>query len=184
MRIHSPQSVLHFWFHSLTPEQWFMKDMSLDQRIKRQFLSTTEAAARGECHHWRHSIHGRLAEIIVLDQFSRNIWRDTPQAFAHDAMALALAQEAIKRVEYNYLTSAEKQFTLMPYMHSESALIHQEALELFFQIKKESPSAYKYEVLHKEIIDRFGRYPHRNKILGRTSTTEEKLFLQEPNSSF
>lgn len=159
-----------------------MKDLALDQRIRQQFLSTTQAAAKGECHHWRNSIHGRLAEIIVLDQFSRNIWRDTPQAFAHDAMALALSQEAIKLVDYNYLSSTEKQFILMPYMHSESAIIHQEALVLFSQI--DNPNAYKYEILHKDIIDRFGRYPHRNKILGRTTTAEEKLFLQEPNSSF
>lgn len=182
MLIHSPQSVLHFWFHSLSPEQWFIKDESVDQRIAQRFLATTKAAARGECHDWRHSIQGRLAEIIVLDQFPRNIWRDTPKAFAQDSMALALAQEAIKLTTYNYLSSAEKQFLLMPFMHSESVLIQKESVALFSQI--ENPNAYKYAILHKQIIDRFERYPHRNKILGRTSSTEEQLFLQEPNSSF
>lgn len=182
MRATSPQAILHFWFHTLSPEQWFIKDNALDHRIRQQFLAITEAAARGECSHWRYSMHGRLAEIIVLDQFPRNIWRDTPKAFAHDDMALALAQEAIKRVEYNYLTPTEKQFVLMPYMHSESAVIQKESVALFSQI--ENPSAYEYAVLHKKIIDRFGYYPHRNKILGRISSTEERLFLQEPYSSF
>lgn len=182
MRTYSPQSVLHFWFQTLTPEQWFIKDPALDQRIKQQFLSITQSAAKGECHHWRYSIHGRLAEIITLDQFPRNIWRDTPKAFEQDSMALALAQEAVKLTAYNYLNSAEKQFLLMPYMHSESAVIQKESVALFSQI--ENPSAYKYAVLHKEIIDRFGHYPHRNQILGRTTTPEESLFLQEPNSSF
>lgn len=178
----NPQSILHFWFHSLRPEQWFLADKALDQQISQQFLSVTEAASKGECYEWRYSTYGRLAEIIVLDQFSRNIWRDTPRAFQQDPMALVLAQEAIQSTEYKHLTSAEKQFLLMPYMHSESTMIQKEAVALFSQI--DNPSAYKYAVLHKEIIDRFGRYPHRNKILGRVSTPEEERFLLEPNSSF
>ena len=178
----TPQTVLHFWYHTLTPDQWFTKDSALDQQIQHRFQEITEAAAQGECVEWRYNIYGRLAEIIVLDQFSRNIWRDTPRAFAQDNIALVLAQEALQCPSYPQLKPIEKQFLLMPYMHSESAYIHEQALALFAQI--DIPQVYEYEVLHKRIIDRFGRYPHRNAILNRPSTPEEEQFLLEPNSSF
>lgn len=178
----SPQAVLHFWFHASTPEQWFTKDPHYDHRIRNQFLSTALAASLGECAAWRYSIQGRLAEIIVLDQFSRNIWRDTPQAFSQDSMALVLAQEAIKQPAFQALSPIQKQFMLMPFMHSESKAIHAEAIQLFKKYTHEN--SYHYEQLHKNIIDRFGRYPHRNNILNRPSTPEEILFLKEPNSSF
>lgn len=178
----SPQTILHFWFHALKPEQWFLADKAIDQKISRLFTKITHAAAKGECSSWRYSIYGRLAEIIVLDQFSRNIWRNTPRAFQNDAMALALAQEAIKCATYSHLNPVEKQFILLPFSHSESVLIQKEALTLFAEIN--NPTAHEFAVLHKKIIDRFGRYPHRNKILGRHSTPEEARFLLEPNSSF
>lgn len=178
----SPQAVLHFWAHATTPEQWFTKDPQFDQRITQQFLHTTEAVAQGECAHWRHSLHGRLAEIIVLDQFSRNIWRDTPRAFAQDPMALALAQETLRQPQFAQLSQRERQFILMPFMHSESKKIHVQALELFK--KYTDDITIDYEVRHKVIIDQFGRYPHRNAILGRLSTAAELEFLKGPNSSF
>lgn len=178
----SPQHVLHFWFHVFKPEQWFDKNEFCDQQIRQQFLTTTEAAAQGECSHWRYSIYGRLAEIIVLDQFSRNIWRDNPRAFSQDGMSLVLAQEAVKLSEFHYLKKAEKQFILMPFMHSESVKIQEQSLILFEQLEDEN--ALYYAIMHKKIIDRFGRYPHRNKILNRPSTAQEIRFLQEPNSSF
>lgn len=182
MSISSTQNILHFWFHVLKPEQWFEKDEYCDQQIRQKFLTTTEAAAQGECSEWRYSIYGRLAEIIVLDQFSRNIWRDTPRAFSQDGMGLVLAQEAIKHTGFHYLNQAEKKFILMPFMHSESPRIQEKSVLLFEQL--DDADTLHYAVLHKEIIDRFGRYPHRNKILGRISTAEEIQFLKEPNSSF
>ncbi|MGP7972347.1 DUF924 family protein, partial [Proteus mirabilis] len=140
------------------------------------------SASRAELASWRESIEGRLGEIIILDQFSRNIWRDTPKAFSQDNMALILAQEAIRLPEYLTLTPVKRKFLIMPFMHSESQKIHQDAIALFSQLNDDD--TYQYELRHKEIIDKYGRYPHRNEILGRTSTPEELAFLQQPGSSF
>lgn len=122
------------------------------------------------------------AEIIVLDQFSRNIFRHTPQAFAYDSMALVLAQEAIDHGASQSLNAIERSFLYLPFMHSESQRIHQIAEQLFRS--NGIDQNYEFELKHKAIIDRFGRYPHRNEILGRTSTAEEIEFLKQPNSSF
>lgn len=174
--------VLKFWFQTLTPEQWFVKDATLDQHIKEQFLTLHQQVASGETYLWRETIQGRLAEIIVLDQFSRNMFRDQKEAFQYDALALILSQEAISTGEVDQLSPDQRAFLYMPWMHSESVKIHEKALELFSD--PELATYYPYEVRHKEIIDRFGRYPHRNKQLERVSTPEECAFLQEPNSSF
>jgi uncharacterized protein (DUF924 family) len=177
-----PQSILHFWFTELTPKQHFAKDAALDEAIRTRFGTTLEAAARCELFAWRATPEGRLAEIIVLDQFSRNVYRDTPRAFAQDALALALAQELVASGQDRSLPVAQRSFAYMPYMHSESALIHEQAVTLFSHPGQENN--LRFEHAHKAIIDRFGRYPHRNAILGRSSTAEELAFLNEPGSSF
>ncbi|WP_294764575.1 DUF924 family protein [uncultured Rhodoferax sp.] len=177
-----PQSILHFWFEELTPKQHFVKDAALDEAIRTRFGATLVAAAKGELWTWRSTPEGRLAEIIVLDQFSRNIFRDTPRAFAQDALALVLAQELVASGQDGSLPVAQRIFAYMPYMHSESALVHTQAVTLFSQPGMEYNLDYEHR--HKAIIDRFGRYPHRNAILGRESTAEELAFLSEPGSSF
>jgi uncharacterized protein (DUF924 family) len=177
-----PQSILHFWFTELTPKQHFAKDAELDDAIRTRFGATLEAAARCELFAWRVTPEGRLAEVLVLDQFSRNVWRDTPRAFAQDALALALAQELVASGQDRSLPVAQRSFAYMPYMHSESALIHEQAVVLFSQPGMED--TLRFELQHKTIIDHFGRYPHRNAILGRSSTAEELAFLNEPGSSF
>lgn len=177
-----PQPILHFWFEELTAKQHFVKDTSLDETIRARFGDTLEAAARCELFAWRASAEGRLAEIIVLDQFSRNVYRDTPRAFAQDALALVLAQELVASGQDSGLPTAQRIFAYMPYMHSESALVHAQAVTLFAHPGMEYN--LDFELRHKAIIDRFGRYPHRNTILGRTSTAEELAFLSEPGSSF
>ncbi len=177
------QEVLRFWFEELTPKQWFIKDPELDRSIAERFGDLHARAAQCELYPWRREPGGRLAEIIVLDQFSRNIYRDQSQAFAQDALALALAQEAVAAgVDEQLATPQEKVFLYMPYMHSESKIIHEQALALFDQPGLEDN--LQYEIKHKAIVDRFGRYPHRNAILGRTSTPEEQEFLKQPGSSF
>ena len=176
------QTVLQFWFTELTPQQHFAKDAALDESIRTRFGPTLEAAARCELFTWRATPEGRLAEILVLDQFSRNVYRDTARAFAQDALALALAQELVASGQDRSLPTAQRVFTYMPYMHSESALIHEQALALFAQPGMENN--LDFERRHKAIIDRFGRYPRRNAVLGRTSTPEELAFLSEPGSSF
>jgi len=130
----------------------------------------------------RQTAQGRLAEIIVLDQFARNLFRDQAQQFAADAMALVLAQEAIAQGFDQQLPAQQRLFMYMPYMHSESVLIHQRAVALFTALGL--PDNLDFEYKHQAIIDRFGRYPHRNALLGRASTAEELAFLQQPNSSF
>ena len=177
-----PQSILHFWFTELTPKHHFAKEAALDEAIRTRFGATLEAAAKCELFAWRATPEGRLAEVLVLDQFSRNVYRDTPQAFAQDALALALAQELVASGQDRSLPLAQRSFAYMPYMHSESALVHAQAALLFAQPGMED--TLRFELRHKEIIDRFGRYPHRNAMLGRESTPEELAFLNEPGSGF
>ena len=154
----------------------------MDETIRTRFGATLEAAAKCELFAWRTTPEGRLAEVLVLDQFSRNIYRNTPQAFAQDALALALAQELVANGQDCSLPLAQRSFAYMPYMHSESALVHAQAALLFAQPGMED--TLRFELKHKAIIDRFGRYPHRNAILGRESTPEELAFLSEPGSGF
>ena len=176
------KNILHFWFEELVEKQHFVKDAALDELIRTRFGNTLEAAARCELFAWRASLDGRLAEIIVLDQFSRNVYRDTPRAFAQDALALSLAQELVASGQDRALSTAQRRFAYMPYMHSESALIHVQAVRLFTQPGLEKN--LDFELRHQAIIERFCRYPHRNTILGRASTAEEIAFLNEPGSSF
>jgi len=176
------QNVLSFWFQELQPAQWFRKDQKMDETIRQRFLETHFRASHCEFEDWRLSIQGRLAEVIVLDQFSRNLFRNDPRSFSQDPLALALSQEAIRSGQHHELSHTEKAFLYMPFMHSESATIHEKAVKLFSEPGLEFN--LEYEILHKNIIDRFGRYPHRNQILGRTSTAEEIEFLKQPNSSF
>ena len=176
------QDILTFWFEELSPRQRFAKDAVLDEAIRTRFGNMLQAAARCELFAWRASPQGRLAEIVVLDQFSRNVYRDTPRAFAQDALALVLAQVLVASGQDRSLAVAQRVFAYMPFMHSESALVHAQAVTLFSQPGMENN--LDFELRHKAIIDRFGRFPHRNATLGRTSCAEELAFLGEPGSSF
>lgn len=182
MSIHSPKKVLDFWFNPQHEELLFIQNDAFDEQIRTQFYDTWLAACQGLLYGWRTTLYGRLAEIIVLDQFSRNLMRGNPQAFAQDSMAMVLAQEIVNHPEFNDLSPLHKQFALLPFEHSESVAIHAIALPLFE--RHTTAETLHYEVLHKQIIDRFGRYPHRNDVLGRVSTPEELAFLKEENSSF
>jgi uncharacterized protein (DUF924 family) len=176
------QEVLDFWFNELSEKQHFAKDTALDDTMRKRFGVTLEAAARCELFGWRATPAGRLAEILVLDQFSRNIFRDTPRAFAQDPLALVLAQEMVAGKLDQNLSVAQRCFVYMPYMHSESPLMHQQAVQLFAQPGLESN--LQFELRHQAIIERFGRFPHRNALLGRNSSAQENAFLNEPGSSF
>ena len=176
------EEVLSFWFREVDPKLWWSADLGFDALVRQRFLELMQAAAAGELYEWRATARGRLAEIIVLDQFSRNVYRNTPQAFAQDPMALALAQEAVAAGALASLDPTEGSFLLLPYMHSESRKIHVVAEALYREF---APAGnYEFELKHKAIVDRFGRYPHRNETLGRTSTPEEIEFLKEPGSKF
>lgn len=183
MAVTTPEAVLTFWLEESGYAQWWQKDDAFDAKIRERFADTHAAACAGELWHWRETPEGRLAEIIVLDQFSRNLFRNDARAFAQDGMALALAQTAISSGDDEKLqTQAQQRFLYMPFMHSESKAMHEVAMQLFCSIGDEN--TVKYEKLHKKIIDRFGRYPHRNAVLGRETTDEEAEFLKEPDSAF
>ncbi len=177
-----PNAVIDFWFEEITPAQWWKKDANFDAEVERRFAGLLQAAIAGELADWRGTALGRLAEVIVLDQFSRNIYRDDARAFAADPMALALSQQAVALGVDRSLPSEQRCFLYMPYMHSESPWVHARAVPLFEALGQ--PANLEFELKHKAIVDRFGRYPHRNALLGRESTAEELAFLEQPGSSF
>jgi uncharacterized protein (DUF924 family) len=174
--------VLEFWFVETPPRMWWTAEPAFDAAIAARFADIHAAAARSELYEWRCEPGGRLAEIIVLDQFSRNLFRGTAKAFAYDAMALVLAQEAVAGSHDRSLQAQERAFLYMPFMHSESRVIHTQAERLFASL--ELDDSYESELRHKAVIDRFGRFPHRNATLGRESTQEELAFLGQPASRF
>ncbi len=174
--------VIDFWFTESGPEKWWVKDPGFDRLIEDRYGALHRQAINCELFSWRETALGRLAEILTIDQFSRNIYRDRPQSFAYDSLALALAQEALRCDAHLDLMGPQRAFLYMPYMHSESREIHEIAEGLFSDPEVEGNRDF--ELRHKAIIDRFGRYPHRNGILNRTSTAGEVIFLKEPGSSF
>jgi len=176
------KEIIKFWFEEISQTQWWKKDVQFDQLIASRFSEVHGQVSRCELYQWRDTAEGRLAEIVVLDQFSRNIYRNSPLSFATDSLALALAQEAIRSGADKSVPEAMRSFFYMPFMHSESAAIHEEAVSLYEAYGNEGN--LKFELRHKAIIDRFARYPHRNEILGRDSTAEEIEFLSQPGSSF
>ena len=176
------EEILNFWFEECKPEQWFKKIEDFDKMIENRFFIAIENALAGKLRNWEESETGCLALIILLDQFTRNVFRDTPQAFAGDKRALALSQLCCDK---DYLTNPDiqrRQFMLMPMMHSENLAVQDASLPLFK--KYASKKDYEYAEKHREIIARFGRFPHRNVILGRKSINEELEFLKQPGSSF
>ena len=176
------EQVLHFWFDETEPAQWWKVDSTFDAGIADRFADLHTAAVAGELYAWRTQSRGRLAEVLVLDQFSRNLFRGEAKAFAADPLALVLAQEAVAGAHDMGLSPDERVFLYMPYMHSESRLVHRDAERLFRLLGR--ADNLNFELRHKAIVDRFGRYPHRNIALGRTSTAEELEFLKQPGSSF
>ncbi|PJK14830.1 hypothetical protein CO613_03895 [Lysobacteraceae bacterium NML07-0707] len=176
------QAVLDFWFDQAQQPLWFQKSADFDAQIRERFAALWQQAVYSELDGWRDTLQGRLAEIIVLDQFSRNLFRNSAIAFAQDNMAVALAQEAVRQPGFADMAPSERHFMLMPLMHSESRRIHEQAVTLFERYT--TPYALDFEIKHKLIIDRFGRYPHRNAVLGRESSAEEIEFLKQPGSSF
>lgn len=173
--------ILDFWFRDIDESLWWRKDTAFDALLRERFGACHEAASRGELASWRSTPHGRLAEVIVLDQFSRNIHRDMPRAFAQDGMALVLAQEVV-RGGAQALTARERGVLYLPFMHSESLAMQDESVRLYGE--PALAGQLDFAIRHRDIIARFGRFPHRNAILGRVSTEAELAFLKEPGSSF
>jgi uncharacterized protein (DUF924 family) len=188
VKIH-PGTVLGFWFGEARGKarlEWFRKDEAFDAEIRSRFGELHAAAARGELEDWRRERESMLALIVVLDQFSRNLYRNDPRAFAQDAHALACAREALARGDDLLSLPVERQFLYLPFEHSEDAADQELAVQLMSQLEgfEETRGLTDWAVKHKIIIDRFGRFPHRNACLGRASTPEELEFLKQPGSGF
>lgn len=174
--------VLTFWFEQHGPDDWFSAKPEFDALIAREFGETHAAVSRGEGWGWRSTPGGRLAEIIVLDQFSRQLFRSDARAFATDGMALLLAQEAIGGGHHNFVSPERRGFFLMPFMHAESAAMQQESVRLHTAMG--NPDQLKFAQGHADIIKRFGRFPKRNDALGRTSTPEEEAYIVSSQGMF
>jgi uncharacterized protein (DUF924 family) len=185
--------VLAFWFGEAgSPERgkpraaWFRKDLDFDAEIRRRFLALHASAALGERERWRERPEALLALIVVLDQFSRNLYRDDPRAFSQDAAALACAREMIDRGWDAALLPVERQFAYLPFEHAEDLALQDRSVALFSALEAfpETKGLTEWAEKHRAIVRRFGRFPHRNAALGRASTPEEIAFLREPGSRF
>jgi uncharacterized protein (DUF924 family) len=188
------QDVLDFWFgapgspdHGLAREAWFRKDDAFDREITTRFGALVERGVAGAIAHWQAEPLGALAEILVLDQFPRNAFRGTPKAFSGDARALAAAQALVAAGRDQALLAVQRQFVYLPFEHAESMAMQDEALRLFRALATDHPEhadLIEWADKHRVIIQRFGRFPHRNLVLGRVSTDEEIEFLKQPGSAF
>lgn len=169
------RDIVGFW-RQAGPERWFAKNETFDAQFRERFLAAHEAAARGELDHWAQGAEGALALLVLLDQFPRNTWRGNARMLATDAKALAIARQAIE-AGLDLKTDEElRRFFYLPFMHSESLDDQQRSVELNAAL---DANTQRFAVLHRDIIARFGRFPHRNKLLGRTSSAEEQRFLDE-----
>ena len=181
-KITKHRDILDFWFNESSADFWFKKDTDFDNIIGQNFSKLVSDALTGQLDNWADNSDGCLALIIVLDQFTRNIFRQSARAFSGDEMALALSLRCVDRKYLQTATTSHCQFMLMPMMHSEILEIQEAALPLFKKYTEKR--SYSYAVQHRDIIAQFGRFPHRNKTLGRPTTDEEKKFLTKPGSSF
>lgn len=173
--------ILDFWFES--EDLWFKKDDAFDETIRQRFSADHERAAAGGLADWRETPDGCLALVVLLDQFSRNMFRSSARSFATDALALGIAETAIERGFDQALPPKRRRFFYMPFMHSEDVDHQRRCVDLFAAMDGDS-GGLKFAIKHLEIVERFGRFPHRNGILGRQSTAEEVSFLKTPGSSF
>jgi uncharacterized protein (DUF924 family) len=177
------EAVLNFWFNDTSPSQWFRKDPVFDALLRERFLGLTRQAIAGELGRWSETPQGGLALVLLLDQFPRQLWRESAMAFAGDGQALALSQQALK---WGWVEAEpeqpRRQFWLMPLMHSEDLAVQEASLPLFRQFVDTRTADF--ALRHRDVIAQFGRFPHRNAALGRVSSAEELTFLQTPGSGF
>jgi uncharacterized protein (DUF924 family) len=196
-----PQGILGFWFGRAADDSaeasareafWFGASRETDSLIRERFASAVEAAARGEFDSWVQVPRSTLALVLLLDQFPRNMWRGTAKAFAHDAQALRAAQEAVARGHLDNLAPLEQAFLVLPFQHSESIEDQRESIRLSSEIAQAAPAAWRpvlegylqFAKEHFALIEQFGRFPHRNHVLGRAPTAKEEAYLSRGGASF
>jgi uncharacterized protein (DUF924 family) len=178
----SPEDVLGFWFEPGQQHRWFESSEATDRQIAERFAELWKHAREGKLDHWADHARGRLALVILLDQFSRNLNRDSPAAFECDARAQRLALGAEASGHAAELRPIERAFLFMPLMHAEDSRLQQRGVEVFEELGRQAEDCKqfgKYARMHRDIVVRFGRFPHRNAVLGRTSTAEEREFLAQ-----
>jgi uncharacterized protein (DUF924 family) len=178
------RQVLEFWFDQTQPAQWFQVNPAFDQEIAARFSDSYDLAARGVYEDWKNSSDGCLALCILLDQFPRNMFRGTPKAFATDSKALVIAKYALAKGFDQVLVPIKRRFLYMPFEHSENLNDQRKCVELFERMKKDDPLGYDYALRHLKVVEKYGRFPHRNKILSRTSTPEEEEYLAQSGAGF
>ena len=185
MRV-TADTVLEFCFTEASPADWFERSDAFDAKIRERFAGALEAARAGGLDDWAATPRGCLALIILIDQFSRNLYRGSPEAWSADPAALALTRRALEAGHDAELGKDERKFLYMPLMHSEALADQEDCVRLFRELADGDAEdvSLDFAVRHRDIVARFGRFPHRNETLGRASTAEEIAFLEEPNSSF
>ncbi len=176
--------ILDFWFEETQPKQWFQVNPDFDQEILEKFEEPYNMAASGDFADWKNSADGILAYCILLDQMPRNMFRGTPRAFMTDGKALIASKYALSKGLDQILSPQKRRFVYLPFEHSENMSDQRRSVELFEKMKEDDPLGYDYALRHRDVIDKYGRFPHRNKILGRTNTPEEEEYLAQPNAGF
>lgn len=178
------KDILDFWFVETQPKQWFQVNEEFDQGVRERFFEPYEMAARGEFDEWQKNSDGALALCILLDQMPRNMFRGTPKAFATDNKALVIAKYAISKGLDQVLSPQKRRFLYLPFEHSENLNDQRRSVELFEKMKDDDPLGYDYALRHLKVIEKYDRFPHRNKILGRDNTPEEEEYLARPDAGF
>lgn len=180
----SQSEILAFWFEEIQPQQWFQTNPDFDASVRERFYPAYEKARDGILDDWRRDADGCLALCLLLDQFPRNMFRGTPQAFATDPKGLVVAKYALAKGFDQVLPPVKRRFVYLPFEHSESVIDQRKCVELFEKMKKDDPLGYEYALKHLKVIERYGRFPHRNKILSRMNTPEEEEYLAQPGAGF
>ncbi len=176
--------ILSFWFDELSPQQWFQSNPELDDQIRERFFITYEMARDGLCDHWISDVDGALALCILLDQFPRHFFRGKPEAFATDSNALLVVKQAIRNGFDQVLEPVKRGFLYVPFQHSENMSDQNRSVELMEAMKEDNPAGYDYALRHRIVIEKYGRFPHRNEILGRQNTPDEEEYLAKPGAGF
>lgn len=178
------QAILHFWFDAVEPAQWFQKSNDFDRIVRDRFYTDFEMAMNGQLDQWMDDAHGMLAFILLLDQFPRNMFRDDPRAFSGDAKGLFAAKHAVNQGYDQSLPPNQRRFIYLPFEHSEAMEDQNLSVALFEAMKDVDLMGYDYAVRHRDVIEQFGRFPHRNAILGRKNTAAELRYLTQDGAGF
>jgi len=176
--------ILEFWFEEVQPQQWFQTNPDFDSQVRERFVEAYEKARDGILDDWRQDADGCLALCLLMDQFPRNMFRGTPQAFATDAKALVVAKYALSKGFDQVLSPVKRRFLYLPFEHSENLGDQRKSVELFEKMSKDDPLGHEYALKHLKVIEKYGRFPHRNKILGRMNTPDEEEYLAQPGAGF